>query len=41
MTDFSKLTRAQRCVLGCIAIGQDGYHNDRTLAKLEHCRRGP
>jgi len=35
VTDFSKLTRAQRCVLGCIAIGQDGYHNDRTLAKLE------
>jgi len=35
VTDFSKLTRAQRCVLGCIAIGQDGCHNDRTLAKLE------
>jgi hypothetical protein len=35
MADFDKLTVSQRRVLGCIAIGQDGMHHPRVLAKLE------
>jgi hypothetical protein len=31
---FSQLTEAQRHVLGCCAVQQDGGHHPRTLAKL-------
>jgi hypothetical protein len=34
MTNFSKLTKNQRHVLGLIAMGEDGGHSDRTLDSL-------